>query len=194
MPFKRSAVSAALFAVLSIPCSLGAATITYTASLSGANEVPPVTTPATGFITVVLNGDLLTVNESYSGMLSPVNGAHIHCCGPLGTNQAIAVPFTNFPTTTSGTYAMTFDLTLPATYTTAFLGSSGGTATGAETALIAGLNSFQAYANIHDTVNPGGEIRGQLAAIPEPSAEFLAGIGLISLVLLRRRAVAHHER
>jgi hypothetical protein len=189
MPFSKSAVSAALFAVLSIPCSLGAATI-YTASLSGANEVPPISTPATGFITVTLNGDLLSVNESFSGMLAAVNGAHIHCCGPLGTNQDIAVPFTNFPAATSGTYAMTFDLTLAATYTPAFITSSGGTASGAEAALIAGLNGGQAYANLHDAVNPGGEIRGQLAAIPEPSAEFLAGIGLIGLVLLRRRALA----
>jgi hypothetical protein len=40
-----------------------------------------------------------------------------------------------------------------------------------------------AYFNIHTTLNPGGEIRGNLAAIPEPSTVVfvLSGLGLIAL-------------
>jgi hypothetical protein len=48
------------------------------------------------------------------------------------------------------------------------------------------------YLNIHTSVVPGGEIRGFLAAIPEPGTWVLtiAGFGLIGAALRRRRATA----
>ena len=65
----------------------------------------------------------------------------------------------------------------------------GGTAASAEAALFAGLNSGQAYLNLHTTAFPGGEIRGQFAAVPEPGtwALMITGFGLVGATLRRRR-------
>jgi hypothetical protein len=158
-----------------IPSTMSAATI-YTATLLGSNEVPPTGSTATGSITVTLTGDVLAVSEVFSGLTASASAAHIHCCGPIGVNEPVAVPFTGFPSATSGTYMNSFDLTLASTYTAAFLTANGGTPASAEAAFIAGLNTFQTYANIHDTNFPGGEIRGQLAQVPEP-----ATVGLVLL-------------
>jgi CHRD domain len=172
--------------MLATPSSLAAATIFIT-TLGGANEVPPTGSTGTGNSTVTLNGNTLTVSESFSGLIGgPAAAAHIHCCGPVGVNEPVAVPFTGFPTATSGTYNQSFDLTLLATYTGAFVTASGGTAALAEATLIASLNAGQTYANIHNAQFPGGEIRGQLLpqVVPEPAT------GLLLLALAPILAVA----
>ena len=106
--------------------------------------MPANVSPATGSILLTLNGDFLSIDETFSGLTVPAAAAHIHCCGPAGTNQMVAVPFVSFPGATSGHYVMLFDLTLGATYTGGFITASGGTPAGAEAALIAGLNSGNA--------------------------------------------------
>jgi hypothetical protein len=172
--------------LLAVPSSLAAATI-YTTILAGANEVPPSGSPATGSSTVTLNGNTLTVSETFSGLIGgPAAAAHIHCCVPIGTNAGVAVPFVGFPAATSGTYNQSFDLTLLATYTGSFVTASGGTAALAEAAFIAGLSNGQTYANIHDAQFPGGEIRGQLAAVPEPATGLLL-LALTPVIFVARK-------
>ena len=156
-----------------ILCSPACATqFVFTATLSGSNEVPANTSSATGFISVVADDALgtLAVTESWSGLSNTVTGAHIHCCAAIGATAPVVVPFTGFPTGTSGSYANTFS---PATFAT----------------LLAGMQAGLAYANIHTAPFPGGEIRGQLVAatVPETSswAMMIAGFGLIGGVLRR---------
>jgi hypothetical protein len=167
----------------------------YTATLTGANEVPPTGSPATGNAVLTLNGNLLQVSVSYSGLIGGASSAaHIHCCTAPGTNTGVAVPFVNFPSAASGTYSNTFDLTLPGTYLAAFLSGNGGTAATAEAALIAGLNAGMAYVNIHNAEFTGGEIRGFAATapttgavvVPETGSIFLLGLGLIALAFVRQ--------
>ena len=183
-------VKTSLTAVLGIVFAtvpMSAATI-FSTTLSGANEVPPSGSAGTGTALVTLVADVLNVSITFSGLGSPDGAGHIHCCGPVGVNEPIAVPFTGFPTgVTSGTYSSSFDLTSAASYSGAFLTANGGTAASAEAALLAGLNAGQAYANVHTTNFPGGEIRGQLAAVPEPATALLAGGVLAALALLRRK-------
>jgi hypothetical protein len=184
--FVKTSLTAVLGIVFAtVPMS--AATI-FSTTLSGANEVPPTGSAGTGTALVTLAADTLSVSITFSGLGSPDGAAHIHCCGPVGVNEPIAVPFTGFPTgVTSGSFNGSFDLTSLGSYSAAFLLANGNTAASAEAALIAGLNAGQAYANIHTTNFGGGEIRGQLAAVPEPATAFLAGGVLAALALLRRK-------
>jgi hypothetical protein len=177
-----------------------AATITYVAVLSGANQVPPVATPATGFATLTLNGDALSIVETFSGLIGgAATVSHLHCCAPPGTgSNPASVVFPGFPAATSGSYSATFDLLDPGFYTVGtpaspgFLLLNGGTAASAEAALIAGLNSGQAYVNIHDAVSPGGEIRGNFTIAPEPGTFGLAGVILAFAALIMSRSRTSH--
>ena len=166
---------------------------TFVGSLAGANEVPSVASPGTGLATVVLDptAQTIQVNVTFSGLTSNDVAAHIHCCAPLGTNAGVAttVPaFPGFPLgVTSGTYSSAvFDLTQPTIYNPAFVTMQGGIPA-AEAALIAGIQNGMTYFNIHTVNNPGGEIRGQLFPIPEPSTFLLLGSGLAGLLLWRKR-------
>ena len=78
----------------------------------------------------------------------------------------------------------------PLIYTASFLTNfGGGTAAGAEAALLEGFAAGTAYSNIHNEVFPGGEIRGQLAVIPEAGtwALMILGFGAVGMALRRRR-------
>jgi CHRD domain len=183
-----------------IQCA-GAATATFVANLSGANEVPPTNVPpvnsaGTGTATVVLDtrAQTLQVSATFSGLTTPDAAAHIHCCAPLGTNVGVATmlpAFTGFPLgVTSGVYApRTFDLTQASFYNPAFITSKGGLVANAEAALIAGLLGGETYFNIHTTLVPSGEIRGQLSLVPLPGALplFATGLGALGLLGWRRK-------
>jgi hypothetical protein len=164
----------------------------WAGSMSGLNENPVNASPATGFADVLINGSLMTVNLWWQGLIGGNPGAaHIHCCTAPGNNVGVAVGFSSFPATPSGTYNHIFDLTDPAIYTAGFLNNfGGGTAAGAQAALINGLNAGNAYSNIHNAQFGGGEIRANLVATPEPASIGLMATGLIAMAgfgLKRRR-------
>ena len=184
---KRVGVCLIALAVLLISVPRSKADTIFTATLAGSNETPPNTSMATGFITVDLNGNILSVNETFSGLIDPGSAAHIHCCAGPGVAAVVAVPFTGFPAAKSGTYTNSFDLTQLATYNSAFVTATGGTVASAESTFLAALFAGQTYANIHDATFPSGEIRGQLAQVPEASTLAFLVMGLAMLALWKLR-------
>jgi len=122
----------------------------FTATLEGTQEVPPNASPATGSIQAVLTGTQLVVTGSFAGLLANYTASHIHNA-PAGSNGSVVVGLTpQLSSTTSGDYlaaSNTFTLT-PAQVTNLFAGNY--------------------YVNVHSTVLPGGEIRGQLRIHDEP--------------------------
>ena len=187
-----TALATATALMLWVPATYAIPT-TFVATLAGANEVPPVASPGTGFATVVLDptAQTIQINVTFSGLTSNDVAAHIHCCAPLGTNVGVAtaVPaFPGFPLgVTSGSYSsVVFDLTQPTIYNPAFVTLQGGLSS-AEAALIAGIQTGRTYLNIHTVNFTGGEIRGQLFPTPEPSTFLLLGSGLAGWLLWRRR-------
>ncbi len=168
--------------------------IVYKGVFSGAAINPPNASPAVGETTVIYDDDLHTlfISEIFSGLLGNTTASHIHCCtlSPL-SNAGVAtqVPsFTGFPLgVTSGNYSHTFDLTQLSSFNISFVNANGGTAASAEAALAGGLARGEAYVVIHTSAFPPGEIRANLAAVPEPGTLALLGLGIGMLLVKRRR-------
>lgn len=190
--FLRPALLAAV--VLGVPHTSGAAFIVYTASLSGPNESPPNGSPALGTAEVDIDTVLNTmrVQVQFSGLTANTTASHIHSAtatpGAGTAMVATTVPsFPGFPLgVTSGTYDHTFDMTDLSSYNPAFVAANGGTAGSAEAALFASMAAGTAYLNVHTVEFPGGEIRGFLLPVPEPSAFALLGTGALGLLALTR--------
>jgi hypothetical protein len=171
-----------------------AATATFRSTMSGPSEAVPNPSPGTGVAMLILDDAALTlsVRVPFMDLSANTTDGHIQCCTPvplIGT-AGVAIPFTGFPLgVTSGLYERVFDLADPATYGAAFLTDNGGTADAARAVLLAGMNNFQSYVNIHTSAFPPGEIRGfnVLMPVPEPSAWLMLGVGLAGIGWCARR-------
>jgi hypothetical protein len=107
-------------------------------TLSGSNEVPPVTTSASGSGTVTIGADRsVKADITVTGMTA--TASHIHEAA-AGANGPVIVPF-----------AKTGDNT--------FAAADGAKLTEAQ---YASYKAGNLYVNVHSAKNPGGEVRAQL--------------------------------
>lgn len=108
-------------------------------ALSGAQEVPAVTTTATGTFNGTYNKTTKVLTYTITHNVQGANAGHFHK-GASGTTGPVVVPFSNVASPITGsTPALSADQ---------------------EADLLAG----NWYANIHSPTYPGGEIRGQVPA------------------------------
>jgi hypothetical protein len=148
-----AAVIAALGAMIACGTSTGVSSTTYVSTMTGANERPTAnTSAATGTATYVLNGNQLSYTVSVTGLSAPASGAHIHV-GASTVAGAIVVPYTVSATQNGIVSSGTIDLTFP-------IVSGNSSITGDSLKVL--LNNGNAYTNVHNSVFPGGEIRGQI--------------------------------
>jgi hypothetical protein len=107
-------------------------------TLSGANEVPAVSTSASGTGTVTVGSDRsVTARITVTGMTA--TAAHIHEAAP-GSNGPVIVPFTKSADNT-------------------FVAAPGARMTEAQ---YAAYKAGKTYVNVHSARNPPGEVRAQL--------------------------------
>jgi hypothetical protein len=166
----------------------------YRVSLDGPSESPANASPGFGLGEVDYNSTLHTlfVGFYFSNLLGTTTASHIHAAtaNPFTGTAGVATTtptFAGFPLgVNGGVYTNTLDLTLASSWNTAFVSANGGTFASAEAALAAAMASGEAYLNVHSSFAPGGEIRGFLVAVPEPSALAVFGLGASALAWKRR--------
>lgn len=139
---------------------VNAQTTKFTATLSGSDAVPAVTTPAHGTATFVLtkSGKSLSYTLSVSD-IENVTMAHIHI-GPAGKNGPVAVwlyPSKPPAVTKEGKFS---GVLAKGTITAATLSGPLKGKTVAD--LVSDIKDGNAYVNVHTKAHPGGEIRGQI--------------------------------
>ena len=130
-------------AVLLAAAPAVAETLHFSTGLKGADEVPANTTKGTGKVVASLDTatKMFSYKVTYSGLTGPATMAHFHGPAAAGANAPPVVP-------------------VP---TSALANPMKGTATLTDPQ-IADLKDGKWYFNIHTAANPGGEIRGQMAA------------------------------
>ncbi len=116
----------------------------FTATLSGAQEVPPNASTATGYGIAVLDNMETTIGVvlRFSGLTTAATAGHIHGPAPAGMNAPVL-----------------FNLAPPAV--------TAGEVTPAMFAItptqIADMKNGLYYFNVHSSTFPGGEVRGQMS-------------------------------
>jgi hypothetical protein len=115
----------------------------FSARFSGAQEVPPVETDATGVGSFFLNAsmDTLCITITVNGLSGPITGAHIHE-GMMGMNGGVLVGLTDNVNGNSLRATITGEDLTPE--------------------LLEAMFNEGLYFNIHTDENPAGEIRGQI--------------------------------
>jgi len=138
------------------------------ANLTGSQENPPVTTAATGTLTLTINAARTQIDyrlDTVGPFSSNVTVAHIHI-GPIGTNGPVVLffcvngtPPANVPVPQACPVA---GGTITGTLTAADFISAPGVGVTTFPDAVAHILSGDAYANVHTMTFGGGEIRGQI--------------------------------
>ena len=167
-----------LVALLAVVSLVTVQAQTYIANMNGLQDGGGAR-QGTGTVSLTLSGTTLSFNGSYSGITANMSAGHIHGPAPIGSNTNVVydlIALGILSGTTSGTFTGNLNLIANPNATYSSIPPQ-----------IADLNAGLWYLNIHNSSFPGGEIRGQILLVPEPSAFALVAIGAGSLFFRLRR-------
>jgi hypothetical protein len=140
--FRRVLLAAALSAAFASAAS--AATVSYTARLSGRSEIPKTDSKGTGKFDATFDTQTKALNYTltFDGLSGPATAAHIHGPATRAQSAGVVVPLGDKNPTSpiTGTATLTDDQ-------------------------VKMLQSAKMYVNVHTAANPGGEIRGQVTGL-----------------------------
>jgi hypothetical protein len=124
-----------------------AATVNYTARLSGQAEVPKTASKGKGKFdsTFDTQSKVLNYTLTFNGLSGPATAAHIHGPATRAQSASVIAPLgdKNPASPVTGSVTLTDDQ-------------------------VKMLQSAKLYVNVHTAANPGGEIRGQIAGAHKP--------------------------
>ena len=170
MNLARATFAVALLAVVGVGsyAMAGRGTNNVKDRLESYQEVPAISSNASGnFEARIDDAGSIAWSLSYENLTGSVTQAHIHF-GQTGVNGGISIWFCSnlaSPPTPPGTQACPSPSgSVSGTATAANVtGPSGqGISTGEFAEIVAAIRAGKAYANVHSTTYPGGEIRAQL--------------------------------
>jgi hypothetical protein len=142
---------------------------TFTATMTGSEEVPPKNTQATGSAKFIPSSDGNSMTSRIRvANIDGVTMAHIHS-GKSGKNGPIVVTLFKSATPTGPMNGLLSQGTITSTNLEGPLKGK------AISDLVKLINDGRAYANVHTQQNPKGEIRGQISTSAAASASTSAG-------------------
>jgi hypothetical protein len=143
------------------------------ALLTGYEESPSVSTTARGAFSAEIDADSdeIRYSETFSGLQAPVTQSHIHIAQP-GVNGSVVIFLCQTaanpdPTGLAPQCPQEGTVTGKITMANVIAGATASQQlqAGDLDAVITAIRAGFAYANVHTTASPGGEIRGQIRVI-----------------------------
>jgi CHRD domain len=137
--FRRVLLATALSAALVSAAS--AATVSYTARLSGRSEIPKTDSKGTGKLDATFDTTSKAMNYTltFDGLSGPATAAHIHGPATRAQSAGVLAPLGDKNPTSPITGSVTLS-----------------------DEQVKYLRTSKLYVNVHTAANPGGEIRGQI--------------------------------
>jgi hypothetical protein len=174
--FAAVALSAAL-----LPFAASATTKIYSFNLNAAQEVPTNTSTAAGSFQLTVDDFANTISFGMAAFnfQGAVTAAHIHKA-LVGVNGRVRYNLLSNADSSGLIFAIP----------NSFGFSGAGKSLGPTLADAINATPWNFYVNVHTNAFGGGEIRGQLAPVPEPATYALLaiGLGVVGVVARRRRA------